>query len=128
MTVKLTKKQLAVLEFLENFTEENNYSPSYREIATALGLSSVASVAQHIDNCVAAGFLIKVPHAARSLRVVRSSAYQETQRLFKSHIKALEDRLELAKAGEDDGETDMIAIKDDLVTLRAAAKILKLEI
>ena len=123
-----TKRQQLMLDFIEQFSDENNFSPSYREIATALGLNSVASVAQHIDNCVAAGFLIKVPHAARSLRVVRSSAYQETQRLFKSHIKALEDRLELAKAGEDDGETDMVAIKDDLVTLRAAAKILKLEI
>ena len=123
-----TKKQQMLLDFIEQFSDENNYSPSYREIATALGLSSVASVAQHIDNCVAAGFLIKVPHAARSLRMIRSEGYQETQRLFKSHIKALEDRLELAKAGEDDGETDMIAIKDDIITLRAAAKILKLEI
>ena len=48
--VKITKKQLAVLEFIENFTEENGYSPSYREIMAGLGLSSVSAVAEHIDN------------------------------------------------------------------------------
>lgn len=123
-----TKKQQLMLDFIEQFTDENNYSPSYREIASALGLNSVASVAQHVDNCVVAGFLIKVPHAARSLRVVRGEQYLETQRLFRQHIKALEERLDFAKRGEDDGETDMTTLNDDLMTLRAAAKILKLEL
>lgn len=123
-----TKKQQIMLDFIEKFSDENNFSPSYREIAAALGLNSVASVAQHVDNCVTAGFLIKVPHAARSLRVIRSEQYSETQKLFRQHIRAIEDRLDLAKNGEDDGETDMGALGDDLMTLRAAAKILKLEI
>ncbi len=123
-----TKKQQIMLDFIEKFSDENNFSPSYREIASALDLNSVASVAQHIDNCVAAGFLIKVPRAARSLRVIRGEQYQETQRLFRQHINAIEERLDLAKNGEDDGETDMETLGDDLMTLRAAAKILKLEI
>ena len=121
-----TKSQQLLLDFIEVFTDENNFSPSYREIAAALGLSSVASVAQHIDNCVEAGYLIKVPHAARSLRVIRGEGFDESRRLFQSHIDAIKDRIKIA---EESGETEKVgALEDDLMTLRAAAKILKLEI
>ena len=121
-----TKSQQLLLDFIEQFTDENNYSPSYREIAAALGLGSVATVAQHIDNCVTAGFLIKVPHAARSLRVIRGEGFDESRRLFKTHIEAIKDRIEQAKeAGEEEKVSEA---EDDLMTLRAAAKILKLEI
>lgn len=121
-----TKSQQLLLDFIEVFTDENNFSPSYREIAAALGLSSVASVAQHIDNCVEAGHLIKVPHAARSLRVIRGEGFDESRRLFQSHIDAIKDRIKIA---EESGETEKVgALEDDLMTLRAAAKILKLEI
>ncbi len=79
---KLTKKQLAVLDFLEEFNEENGYSPSYREIMSGLGLSSVSAVAEHIDNIVSKGVLRKVPGAARSLEIL-DYKHEETVELFK---------------------------------------------
>lgn len=85
MTVKLTKKQLAVLEFLESFTEENSHSPSYREIMTGMGLSSVSAVAEHVDNLVSKGVLRKVPGAARSLEIL-DYKHEETVALFKSKM------------------------------------------
>ena len=85
MSVKLTKKQLAVLNYLEDFTEENGYSPSYREIMTGLGLSSVSAVAEHIDNLVAKGVLKKVPGAARSLEVL-DYKHEETVKLFQARL------------------------------------------
>ena len=85
MAVKLTKKQLAVLEFLENFTEENSYSPSYRDIMSGIGLSSVSAVAEHVDNLVAKGVLRKVPGAARSLEVL-DYKHEETVELFKTRL------------------------------------------
>ena len=80
--VKLTKKQLAVLDFLQDFTEENGYSPSYREIMTGLGLSSVSAVAEHVENLVEKGVLKKVPGAARSLEVL-DYKHEDTVNLFK---------------------------------------------
>lgn len=85
MSVKLTKKQLAVLNFLEDFTEENGYSPSYREIMTGLGLSSVSAVAEHVDNLVSKGVLRKMPGAARSLEVL-DYKHEETVGLFKARM------------------------------------------
>ena len=85
MAIKLTKKQLAVLYFLEDFTEENGYSPSYREIMSGLGLSSVSAVAEHIDNLVSKGVLRKVPGAARSLEIL-DYKHEETVGLFKAKL------------------------------------------
>lgn len=107
MATKLTKKQLAVLDFLEDFTEERGISPSYREIQAGMGLSSVSAVAEHIDNLVAKGVLRKVPGAARSLEVL-NFRHEETVELFK--VKLLE-------ASEEEKEV-----------LLKAAKILGLDI
>ena len=68
---KPTKKQTTLIAFIEEFTTTNNFSPSYREIMRALGLTSVSAVAEHIDNCVVAGLLRKTPGAPRSLEVIK---------------------------------------------------------
>ena len=101
MSIKLTKKQLAVLDYLQDFTEENGYSPSYREIMSGLGLSSVSAVAEHIDNLVAKGVLKKVPGAARSLEVL-DYKHEETVGLFKAKLVDCteEEKKILEQAGE----------------------------
>lgn len=85
MAVKLTKKQQAVLDFLQDFTEENGYSPSYREIQAGLSLASVSAVAEHIDNLVNKGVLKKVPGAARSLEILNFQ-HEETVQLFQAKM------------------------------------------
>ena len=99
--VKLTKKQLAVLDFIRDFTEENGHSPSYREVMEGLGLSSVSAVAEHIDNLVSKGALLKTPGEARSLEVL-DYKHTETVNLFKVRMKEAseEDRTILEKAAE----------------------------
>jgi len=81
MKVKLTKKQALIIDFIKDYTSRKGESPSYREIMSALGLSSVSAVAEHIDNLVKKGALKKSPGTARSLEVVDLS-YPETTELF----------------------------------------------
>lgn len=85
MSIKLTKKQTLILDFISDFTDAHGFSPSYREIMNGLGLSSVSSVAEHIDNLVLKGALIKTPGAARSLEVVDLS-FPEATTLFKAKL------------------------------------------
>ena len=101
MSVKLTKKQLAVLNYLEDFTEENGFSPSYREIMAGLGLTSVSAVAEHIDNLVAKGVIRKVPGASRSLEIL-DYKHTETVDLFKARMVDCneEEKSVLVKAAE----------------------------
>ena len=101
MGIKLTKKQLAVLDFLQDFTEEKGYSPSYREIQAGLGLSSVSAVAEHVENLVEKGVLKKVPGAARSLEIL-DYKHEETVGLFKAKMVDCteEEKKVLEQAGE----------------------------
>lgn len=101
MSVKLTKKQLAVLEFLEDFTEAQGYSPSYREIMSGLGLTSVSAVAEHVDNLVEKGVLRKVPGAARSLEIL-DYKHEKTVEFFKQRMMTCteEEKKILKKAAE----------------------------
>ena len=101
MAIKLTKKQLAVLDFLRDFTDEKGYSPSYREIMSGLGLSSVSAVAEHIDNLISKGVLKKIPGAARSLEVL-DYKHEETVELFKARMLGAdeEEKKILKKAAE----------------------------
>lgn len=85
MNNKLTKKQSIIVDFINDFTINRGESPSYREIMTALGLSSVSAVAEHIDNLVKKGVLRKIPGAARSLEVV-DTTYPETTELFTRYL------------------------------------------
>lgn len=86
MKTKLTKKQALIIEFINDFSTREGESPTYREIMSALGLSSVSAVAEHIDNLVKKGALKKVPGAARSLEVI-DLTFPETTALFKDRLQ-----------------------------------------
>lgn len=131
-----TKKQTSLLKFIEKFTAQHDHAPSYREIMRALNLSSVSAVSEHVDNCVAAGFLKKVPHAARSLRVIYSGDTRETVKLFRTKLSRLDAELTALEAqreanpfaATDSVSAKIASIKDDIATLKAAAKLLRLKL
>lgn len=99
--VKLTKKQLAVFDFIQDFIEENGHSPSYREIMEGLGLSSVSTVAEHVDALVSKGAVKKSPGEAHSLEIL-DYKHIETVNLFKAKMMGLpeEERKILLEAAE----------------------------
>ncbi len=115
-----TKKQRVLLKFIQDFSIDHEYSPSYREIQRAMGLKSVSAVAEHIDNCVKAGFLKKIPNAARTLEVIPLETHEETQKLFTKKLKELE-----AQLADDPAN---VGLKDDITTLKGAAKLLGIAI
>lgn len=65
----LTKRQTEILAFIRGFIGENDYAPSYREIAKSLSLSSVATVAEYICVLTQKGYLTKDSSCARSLQL-----------------------------------------------------------
>lgn len=85
MGIKITKKQQRILDFIVDYTDKNGISPTYREIGTGLGLKSVASVAEHIDNLVAIGAIKKGEDSSRLLEVV-DLTFPETTALFKTRM------------------------------------------
>ena len=69
-SIRPTKKQRELLEFIANFITEHGYSPSYREIMRGCNYTSVATVALHVNSLMARGHLKKRDNSARSLEVV----------------------------------------------------------
>ena len=76
---RTSTKQEEILAFLRQFTGENGYAPSVREICTAVGLRSTASVHYHLSELKRRGLIdmgenknrtISLPQApARSRRI-----------------------------------------------------------
>lgn len=66
MEETLTRRQVQVLEYLRDFRARWGYSPTMREIAAGLGLSSVATVAEHMDSLESRGLIRRQRDRARS--------------------------------------------------------------
>jgi len=66
----LTPKQKQILDYIEKYLDINGYAPSYREIADHFGFSSVATVAEHVENLKQKGYLSSEESGYRALRPV----------------------------------------------------------
>jgi repressor LexA len=68
----LTKRQKQILDYVESFLENYGYSPSFEEIASFFGYSSLATVHEHLSNLERKGYLRKNYNKSRSLELVPS--------------------------------------------------------
>lgn len=66
----LTKRQKQVFDFINNFTEIQDYPPSLEEIASHLKLSSLSTAHYHVEGLIKKGLLTKRWNANRSLEVI----------------------------------------------------------
>lgn len=64
----LTKRQAEILEYVTEYIRDHNYAPSYREIGQHFGLSSTATVAEHIEALKQKGHLLHEENLARSIQ------------------------------------------------------------
>jgi len=63
----LSDRQKQVLDFVRNFTKLKGFPPSVREICSAVGLSSTASVHNHLRNLQSMGFINRDSAKPRAL-------------------------------------------------------------
>jgi repressor LexA len=55
----LTPIQSRIRQFIEDFVQDQGYSPSYREIGNAVGLASLSSVSLHVRTLQKKGYLAR---------------------------------------------------------------------
>jgi repressor LexA len=63
----ITKRQRQVYDFIADFVQQHEYSPSFEEIGDGLGLSSLATVHKHISNLEKKGLLSRDYNRSRSI-------------------------------------------------------------
>ena len=71
----LTKKQSEVLDYLKKYKAEHGYPPSVREIGSALGLSSPATVQAHLNRLKAAGVIKNSSNKFRTIEILVDNEY-----------------------------------------------------
>ena len=76
----LSKRQKEVLDYIHAYTLEHDYPPSYREIGEHFGLSSAATVAQHVNALQTKGYLEKQWNGSRSVSLTRGAKSHITKR------------------------------------------------
>ena len=75
----LTKKQKEVLRYIEEYIHENQYAPSYDEIALGIGTRSKGSVLKHIRALEEAGVLKRKENTGRSIRLLKTESHSQNE-------------------------------------------------
>lgn len=70
MPVTLYRRQKQILRFIKEYIEKYGYSPTLGEIADAMGVSSLATVHEHLQALIHKGVLRKFDGAVRGIEVV----------------------------------------------------------
>lgn len=74
----LTSNEQAVLRYIIDFVRDHSISPTFTEIQTAFGYSSVNSVQNYVRQLERKGYLSLEPHQKRALKVLAGpQSYQE---------------------------------------------------
>ena len=66
-----SRKEKAILKFIENQVIENGYPPSVREIGKAIGLSSTATVHAYLAKLEKQGYIKKEDKKGRTLKLLK---------------------------------------------------------
>ena len=66
----LTKRQRQILDFINEFSQKNGYSPSYREIGEHFKLSSTATIHAHVSALQKKRLIKKSHNEARSIELI----------------------------------------------------------
>lgn len=70
MPVTLYKRQKQILDFVSQFIQKNGYSPTLQQIAEAIGVSSLATVHEHLNAMSKKGVIKKFEGAVRGIEIV----------------------------------------------------------
>ena len=71
----LTKRQDDVLDFVKSYIASHGYPPTVREIGSAIGVSSQATVQAHLESLAEKGFIRKEGTKNRTIEVLVNNEY-----------------------------------------------------
>ena len=75
---KLSKRQMAIYEYICSYTKERGYPPSVREIGAAVGLASPSTVHMHLKVLQERGLIKRDSKKPRTIEVVSDSPAPNT--------------------------------------------------
>lgn len=73
MAITIYKRQKQILDFISQYIQKNGFSPTLTEIAQALGVSSLATVHEHLSTMVKKGLIRRFQGSVRGIEIVNDS-------------------------------------------------------
>jgi len=75
LTMTLTKRQREILRYLQAYTDENGYAPSFEEIARHFNYNSLATVHEHLTNLERKGYIKRSYNESRAIEILPSDVF-----------------------------------------------------
>jgi repressor LexA len=80
-TMPLTRRQREILTFLQEYSSDNGYAPSFEEIAKHFNYNSLATVHEHLTNLERKGYIKRSYNESRAIDILPSEVYQRAVEL-----------------------------------------------
>lgn len=109
--VTLYKKQKNILDFISQYIQINSSSPTLQEIADAMGLSSLATVHEHLQALVKKGIIKRYEGTVRGIEIITE------------HVNAALNAIELPLIGYIAAGQPIEAIENPLATVIVSADL-----
>ena len=74
MPIILYKRQKQILDFIRQYIQKNGFSPTLTEIAHALGVSSLATVHEHLTTMAKKGIIKRYEGAVRGIEIIKQDS------------------------------------------------------
>ncbi|MBU1104835.1 MAG: transcriptional repressor LexA [Patescibacteria group bacterium] len=108
MPVTLYKRQRQIMDYIKQYIQKQGFSPTLQEIANAMGVSSLATVHEHLQALEKKGIIKKFQGAVRGLQVLDQK------------INAALDGIEIPLVGMIAAGSPIEAIEDPATTITIA--------
>ena len=70
----MTSRQAEAFEFIKEYIASHDYSPTYREIGEAMGLTSLSTIHKHVHCLMAEGRITLDRNTQQSIKIVSKPA------------------------------------------------------
>jgi repressor LexA len=107
--MSLTKRQREILTYLTEYSAGNGYAPSFEEIASQFGYSSLATVHEHLSNLERKGYIKREYNESRAIELLPSDIFPKALQLPLMGSVAAGMPIEAIQSQE------MISVPDDFV-------------
>lgn len=77
----LTRRQREILTFLQEYSSDHGYAPSFEEIAKHFNYNSLATVHEHLTNLERKGYIKRSYNESRAIDILPSEAFQRAVEL-----------------------------------------------
>jgi len=77
----LTRRQRHILDYLQSYSSEHGYAPSFEEIAAHFNYSSLATVHEHLTNIERKGYIKRTYNESRAIEILPSDVISKAVEL-----------------------------------------------